>query len=255
MISASLGRAKMERGQHLRPRQKQNKPSGREQLRACRPSKRGGSCLKTSPAPAATTHPRLPRLIGRFESCGFPSAAGPSLRDRTGLPRSQPGRRRGGGEEWKRGRRAALFPCCSKIFPDCSLGARGPGWSWSRRGQEVPLAKADCEVLSPVPGLRPLAPRGTRPPGARRGVTFADVGSCAKVPAQTGFLFLTSCVFFPLRNHHEVKNESFLTKPRVGGGAAALWEGGLTPEWSWTEKLGKVAGRTAVLAWPRSSRP
>lgn len=60
VISASLGRAKMERGQHLRPRQKQNKPGGREQLRACRPSKRGSSCLKTSrvpqPPPTRASH-------------------------------------------------------------------------------------------------------------------------------------------------------------------------------------------------------
>lgn len=148
-----------------------------------------------------------------------------------------------------------LFPCCSKIFPDCSLGARGPGWSWSRQGQEAPLAKADCEVLSPLPGLQPLAPRGTRPPGARRGVTFANVDSCVKVPARTRIFILTTCVF-PLRNHHGVKNEDFSPQTASRGrGAAALWEGGLTPELSWAEKLGKAVGSTAVLESPRWSWP
>lgn len=109
MISPSLGRAKMERGQHLPPLPKQNKPRAREPLWAWRPSKRGGSCLQTGPAPAATTHPRLPRLIGGFESCRPASAACPSLRERTGLPRSQPGRWRGGGME------GGGEPCSSRV--------------------------------------------------------------------------------------------------------------------------------------------
>lgn len=152
MISPSQGRAKMERGQHLPPLQKQNKPSGREQLRAWRPSKRGGSCLKTGPAPAATTHPRLPRLIGGFESCRPPPppfrAFGRVLVCRVVSPGG------GGGKEWKGGGEPRSSPCCSKIFPDCSLGSRvlgGPGAAAGKK-RRWPRRTARSFLLSPGSG-------------------------------------------------------------------------------------------------------
>lgn len=150
----------MEGGQHLPPQQKQNKPTGREQPRGWRPTERGGSFLKTSSA-----HPRLPLLIGGFESCRPPCAAGP----RVDCARLSAGASRGGG----RGEFPSP-PVALKILPDCSPDARGPGWSRSRSRQEMPPGRGELRSLFSVcfcPGRcgGPITPSG--------GVTIAGLGS------------------------------------------------------------------------------
>jgi hypothetical protein len=59
------------------------------------------------------------------------------------------------------------------ILSDCSLDARGPGWSRSRCGQEELLAGEASGVLSPFSGLLPGAPCGDRPVILKEGPTPA----------------------------------------------------------------------------------
>lgn len=131
--------------------------------------------------------------------------------------------------------RAALFPCCSKILPDCSPDARGPGWSRSSSGREAP------------PGLfsSSSAPaRGTAGDQAALCAPRSDLcrpGQLCEHPSlHSGFEFF-SLLCFSLRDRHGVKNESFLPKPGVWA-AATLWEGSPTPEWGWAGPFGESGG-------------
>lgn len=57
------GEQRWRRGQHLPSLLKQNKPSGQEQPRRWRPTERGGSFLKTSPA--RSPQPPAPPIANR----------------------------------------------------------------------------------------------------------------------------------------------------------------------------------------------
>lgn len=89
----------------------------------------------------SSAHPPLPLLIGGFESCRPPSAEVQRI-DCAGL--STGASRRGGAS------RVSLSQCCSKILSDCSLDARGPGWSRSRSGQEMPPGRGELRGLFSV---------------------------------------------------------------------------------------------------------
>lgn len=119
-------------GNHLPLQQKQNKPSGQERPRGWRSSGRGGSFLKTSPAQLP-----LPLLIGGFESCCPPSAAGQRLGEVGAAPVSQPGRRWEVGRDEFRSPRVVLRS--SRLLPRCPVSwvvlepQRARSASWPRR--------------------------------------------------------------------------------------------------------------------------
>lgn len=102
------------------------------------------------------------------------------------------------------------------------------------------------EEQAAAPGQRGLRGLWSSPSAAARATAGYEAALCAWRgdlcrPAQ---LFEGpsphSCeCFFPLRNHHGVKNEGFLPKP-------GLWEGGPSPGLSWAGKFGERGGAGAA---------
>lgn len=189
-------------------------PVVRSNLRPGGPRREAVRSLKRV-QPAAPTRPLLPLLIGGFESCSQPSAAVPRLRKKSGLRGAVlpglggMGTGEGGVPVFRRAwLRSADFVLRSFqiVFPTQGV-LGGPG---AAVGQKLGLVIEDCGVFSPPRRLLPRALRGTRPPCAPRGLTFAGLRSCSNVPAHTRILVVNL-----LRNHPGVKNEGFLSKPGV----------------------------------------